>query len=248
MKRILCLCLALFGLAAGQPADEYVQGNAAYQAGDYQKAAVHYQSAAAAGYQAFELYYNLGNCYYKLQQIGKSLLYYEKAARINPTDPDLQYNLELARLHVVDKIITPPEFFWQRIGGRIKSALSLDQLAGFLLLWIVLAALAMIGKWCGTRDPWRRLTGYLWMPLGILTALWALFFIVRVNQSSHDRAAIIMEHKVSVLSAPADNSTEVFALHEGCKVRLEEKSGGYVRISLPDGKVGWAPITGLQEI
>jgi len=248
MKRIFYVCLALYGLGLGQPANEFIQGNAAYQAGDYQKAAVHYQSAATAGYQAFELYYNLGNCYYKLQQVGKSLLYYEKAARINPSDPDLQHNLELSRLQVVDKIITPPEFFWQRIGRSIKSALSLDQLAGFLLLWLVLAAVAVIGKWFVHRDPWRRLTGTLWMPLVILAALWALFFFVRVNQSSHDRAAIIMEHKVSILSAPSDNSTEVFALHEGCKVRLEEKSGGYVRISLPDGKVGWAPLQSLEQI
>jgi len=248
MKRLYLICLGLCATAWPQPVSLYQQGHAAYQAGDYQKAAECYESVVQAGYQAFELFYNLGNCYYKLQQTGRCMLNYEKARKLNPLDPDLLYNLELAQLRVVDKIISPPEFFWTRIARSLLSALSLDQLALVLVGLLFLAVALTIAKLFVKRDPWRLLVGYSWWPLVILASVTILFFALRVNQSHQEKAAIIMVDKVSVLSSPSVGGTEVFALHEGSKVRLAEKSHDYVRISLPDGKVGWAPLSSLHEI
>jgi SH3-like domain-containing protein len=44
---------------------------------------------------------------------------------------------------------------------------------------------------------------------------------------------------VTVLSAPNEDSADVFVLHEGVKVRIEEVRDEWAEISLPDGKVGW---------
>ncbi len=253
MKKTIYLLLALTACALAQTSAsgilaEYEQGHIAYQAGDYQKAAASYETAVHAGYQSFELYYNLGNCYYKLNQIGRCLLYYEKARKLDPTDPDLLFNLDLARLRVVDKIITPPEFFWNRIWKNIKSMLGLDQLAVLALLALFAAFAATVGKLYLEREPWRSLVGYVWMPLVVITVVIGLFFMLRVNQSSHEKEAIIMVEKVSITSSPSITGTEVFALHEGSKVRVEERRSGFIRISLTDGKVGWAPVGSLQEI
>jgi hypothetical protein len=51
-----------------------------------------------------------------------------------------------------------------------------------------------------------------------------------------------------VYSSPINNGTEVFALHEGSKVRIQDRSSGFIRIALPDGKVGWVPVNSLAEI
>ena len=40
-------------------------------------------------------------------------------------------------------------------------------------------------------------------------------------------------------SAPNENSTDVFVLHEGVKVTLQEQRGEWALITLPDGKSGW---------
>jgi len=248
MKKLFFLLLGLCAVLTAQPANEYQQGHAAYQSGDFHKAAQHYETVLASGLEAYQLYYNLGNCYYKLNQIGKCLLYYEKAAKLNPSDPDLLYNLELVRLRVVDKLNMPPEFFWQKIWKSLSAAFSLDQLAIGLVVLLFLAALAVIGKFFFQRDPWRMLVSAAWLPLVVLAIVISLFFFLRLNQSGHERTAIIMAEKVSVLSSPSDRGTEVFALHEGSKVRIAERSSGFVRISLPDGKVGWAPLTSLAEI
>ena len=53
---------------------------------------------------AFELEYNLGNCYYKLEEVGKTILHYERAKLIDPVNDDLRANILLADLRVIDKI------------------------------------------------------------------------------------------------------------------------------------------------
>jgi tetratricopeptide (TPR) repeat protein len=247
MKRIILLALMAGGLLA-QPRTEYEKGNVAYQKEDYSTAIAAYESALHSGYEAFELYYNLGNACYKMNQIGKSMLYYEKAKRLYPSDPDLLFNLELAQLRVVDKMITPPEFFWNKVWRGIKSLASLDQLAVYTLIFLVLAVILSIGKMFLEKEPWRSFVGYAWSPVLILFVLVGLLFLWRANQASREREGIIMAEKVSVFSSPINNGTEVFALHEGSKVRIQDRSSGFIRIALPDGKVGWVPVNTLAEI
>ena len=50
---------------------------------------------------------------------------------------------------------------------------------------------------------------------------------------------IIVETSVIVKSAPDNSSKDEFSIHEGLKVRLEDKVDDWVKISLSDGKVGW---------
>jgi len=247
MKRIPLLVL-IAGALLAQPRAEYEKGNAAYQKQDYSQAIAAYEAALHSGYEAFELYYNLGNACYKMNLIGKSLLYFEKAKKLNPSDPDLLFNLELAQLRVVDKVITPPEFFWNRMWHAVKSLASLDQLAVYTLIFLVLAVFLSIGKMFLEKEPWRSFVGYAWMPVLILFVLIAVFFLWRANQAGHEREGIIMVEKVSAFSSPSSSGTEVFALHEGSKVRIQDRSSGFLRIALPDGKVGWVAVNTLAEI
>jgi len=40
----------------------------------------------------------------------------------------------------------------------------------------------------------------------------------------------------------------MFILHEGVKVRLQERSGDWQRLKLADGKVGWLEATAVEKI
>ena len=97
----MVLALALFGVIAfpagartpRRIGEVFTRANRAYEQGDYQKAAGLYRRMLEEGYESGNLYYNLGNCYYKLKQKGRAILYYEKARRLIPGDADLQTNL-----------------------------------------------------------------------------------------------------------------------------------------------------------
>jgi len=41
---------------------------------------------------------------------------------------------------------------------------------------------------------------------------------------------------------------EVFSIHEGTRVRLDQKSGDWIEIILADGKVGWVKKDVLEVI
>ena len=62
------------------------------------------------------------------------------------------------------------------------------------------------------------------------------------------RHGIILAKKVSVVSSPSADSTEMFALHEGVKIQIIAQSGDFYRIRLSDGKDGWVAFDSLEII
>jgi hypothetical protein len=51
---------------------------------------------------------------------------------------------------------------------------------------------------------------------------------------------VIMAEAVPVRSAPADqDDLTLFEIHEGTRVRIAQRAGGWAEVVLDDGKVGW---------
>ena len=49
-----------------------------------------YDSVCNMGYSSSDLYYNIGNCYYRLNDIPNSVYYYEKALMLDPSNDDAE--------------------------------------------------------------------------------------------------------------------------------------------------------------
>ncbi|GAB4365526.1 MAG: tetratricopeptide repeat protein [Calditrichia bacterium] len=217
----------------------FLQANKAYTSEKYQEAIELYQGILSQGYQSAEVYFNLGNCYYRLNEIGQAILYYEKARQLDPQDPDIQYNLELANLRVIDRVEMPPRFFLFEWWDEIKTFYSIHQLT-YLVLILFSATLVILMIWLYIRNyRFKRLVLSLSVITAILTIFWAYIFFIRVREYHTHREAIILVPSVTVFSAPDENSTDVFVLHEGVKVYLDDQRSDWVKISLPDGKTGW---------
>ena len=81
-----------------------------YTAENYEAALAAFTSIEEAGYVSADLYYNMGNCCYKLgHRLGLSILYYEKALKLDPSYEDAAVNLEIAREGTLDRIEAVPE-------------------------------------------------------------------------------------------------------------------------------------------
>ena len=250
MQAVAVLFL-LYG-ANGFPQEEqhlFTEGNTYYQNGQYSDALGRYSKILHMGYESGPLYYNMGNCYYKLQNIGRAILYYEKAKRLMPNDEDLKENLVLANLAVVDKIPPKSEFIlFQWIHGfyhLLPKVLLAGVVAGlyvgfigFLICWIL-----------SSKRVLRIAAFRMGVVFGIFFLVFGLSLFGRLRGDKKKVEGIILEAKVDVMSAPnEEEGVEVFSLHEGTKVRLGPKSGEWVKITLLDGKVGWVKQKTLETI
>jgi tetratricopeptide (TPR) repeat protein len=241
-KVVLSLFILMFLISYGNSEnleELFNRANQAYRAEKYEDAIELYKSILSQGFENADLYYNIGNCYFRLDQVGQAVLHYEKAKKINPNESDLNYNLELANLRVVDRIQVPVRFFMFDWWDHIKWYFSLNNLVFLLIALYCLSGLMFI-VWLFVR--WEKLRSVLissGIVLGLLFIFWAYIFFLRIDEYRNRVEGIILSPSVTVVSAPDDNSADMFILHEGVKVLLNEQRDAWVNISLVDGKSGW---------
>ena len=109
---VLFIALPLYGSDLNNT--QFEKGVEAYSAGDYQSALELWLSIYKTGYNSFELDYNIGNAYFKLNDVPGAILFYERAALLNPTNDDVNYNLQIAQTRTVDKFEEIPQLFIKR--------------------------------------------------------------------------------------------------------------------------------------
>ncbi len=219
-----------------------------YRSGDYSAAISAYEEVLQQGWVSGEIYYNLGNCYYKLGQYGRAILYYERARKFLGSDPDLQLNLKLANLRIYDRIEPLPRIFLVRVLEAVGELLTVRRWALILIIaeWVVLISLILLH--IVRRPRWRRpLVGGL-VFASVLFILSGSFFLQQKIQLDRLVEGVVLAQKVEVRSAPESGSTELFALHEGVKMRILRQVSGWAEIKLADGKRGWMPQSAFEII
>ena len=245
----LVLGILLLGTVIGQDQQQlFRQANRFYEEGAFDRALSGYREILSQGYESGPLYFNVGNCYYKLGQIGKAVLFYERARRLIPGDEDLQANLALANLRVVDKIPELPEFWPITVANGLINLLSRPVLLGvtFSLYFFFIASI--IVRTLARRRAVRSVGGRSAILGGALLLLFGLFLVAQIQQAQEHNRAVVMVSTVHVMSAPGAEGVEVFTLHEGTRVRIDQTSGQWVEIVLSDGNVGWLKAETLEVI
>ncbi len=82
----------------------FFEANRAYKSDQYREAAEGYLNLVEKGFKSGHLYYNLGNAYFRLGDLGKAILYYEKARLLIPRNDDLRFNLSHANDQTLDAV------------------------------------------------------------------------------------------------------------------------------------------------
>ena len=145
MKRLLnILILFLCFLGHAQNDALFNDATKAYNEGKYDKAIEDYQKILKNGEHSAALYYNLGNCYYKLNQIAPSIYNYEKALLLDPNDSDIKNNLEHAQNMTLDAIDVLPETAMAKIYKNLTGNFTFDQLAYMAVFFVFLFVIAYI--------------------------------------------------------------------------------------------------------
>ncbi len=238
-----------FSLSAQENSVSLMQeANKAYEEGDFQTAIDSYQTLLDSNYSSEDLHYNYANSLFKSNEIALAILHYEKALKINPDSEDAAYNIKIANDRTVDKIEVIPELFFYRWWKTIYNLFSADNWAK-MMIYIAIIGLIGFGAYKYATNLSIRKFGFGMFSSGLVLAFmcWGLAASQKnyANSSSH---AIIMNSTVDILSAPSSGSSQLFVLHEGTKVRIEDQTDAWLKVSLPNGNQGWIDKEALAEI
>jgi len=236
-KRIvISLILVLFPMTAfGNDASKaFYDGVSHYEAGRYDDALDSFLTISDQGIKNGKLAYNLGNTYMQKEELGRALLWYERAARLMPKDPDLIFNRNVAFSQVKDRQedaenpVVSVLFFWKK-GIPLKTLQWLAIATGGLF-WTLFALTILL-----RRSPLKTAA----ILCGAFFALFAATALWDTAAESRIQKGVVLPKAVSVRSGLSDTATELFTLHAGSRVTVEQERGGWLRIAFAEGKIGW---------
>ncbi len=219
-----------------------------YEKQNYDSSIALLDSLLDAGLESPELYYNLGNAWFKLGEVPKAILYYEKAKKLAPNDPDIIYNLELANTRIADKIEPVPEFFLTKWWKRAINFFNEDQWMlinvlsfGLMLIFAVLFFVAHSKR----NKQIGFYMGLVFLFISLMTGF--MGYSNYKNLSTHN-SAIVFTPTVNVKSSPTANANTIFVIHQGTKVELIDQLKDWYRIKLANGSVGWIKEEDFEKI
>ena len=217
----------------------FVLGNKAYAEGIYNQAIAHYKAALDKEGYTSSLLYNLGNAYYMKNEIGRSILNYERALYLDSGNAHIKTNLALAR---------------KKSGLGIHAQVSWKDFFKRLTLnewtWtgvIVLCTFSMMIFFNGIRPGILRGTA-----LKMMGCLCFLLIMVAgtgmVLQYENLNRGVIIGNNAQLRVSPFDSAAESGVVKNGKVVQLAKTYEGYIFIHEANGQSGWIPENAVKAI
>ena len=246
MKYLVYIFLFITSFVFAQSGFE--KGNALYQKGQYEQAIQAYESVLDSRQQSADLYFNLGNCYYKLNKVAPSIYNYEKALVLAPEDVDITNNLKFAQKLTIDEVKEVPKVGFAKLLRDFTGMYHYNTWAWISIVFGLLFLGFFMGYYFSLAAVLKRIFFF-----GMF--VWVLFLLVSVGaaifEKNHfvtDRPAIVFAEVTEVKSEPQKASPATFVVHEGTKVFVKEILGKWKKIELTDGTEGWIESGAIREV
>ncbi len=198
------------------------------------------------GIQNGKLYYNLGNVYFRIKDIGRATLNYRRAEQYIPNDPNLKQNLAYAREKRLDEIdekqqtkVLKTLFFWH-YDLSTKTRVTAFAVC-FMLLWIFAGVRIFTDKsfvgWCIASSL-------------ILSLLFAGSLVADELHLRTSRPGVIISHEVVARKGNSETYEPSFKdpLHSGTEFTLLEDRGNWYQVELSDSRKCWVPSKGVELV
>ena len=213
----------------------------------YKKSVELYEKIIDSGQENSTVFYNLGNAYYRLGNIGHAIWAYRHANKFSPRDKDIIHNLKMAEAKKIDRINSPPLFILHDIYRKIKSSMTKSEtilLGG--ILFFIFSLLWIKQIFSGKKNVLSKSIFQI-----LLTVIITVHFVIldmAFERKRISNEAIIVE-KSDAQSGPflGDNKI-LFQINEGSVVEVLEEKNNWSEIILIDGKKGWVLSNTLRKM
>lgn len=217
----------------------FEDGNAAYAVKNFSKAVSEYE---AEGHKDAAVYYNLGNSYYQLGELGKAIAAWKKA--------EIAWPLWKARGELLDNIL----YVQKKQGLVADSRLSTFAYLAFYVRSLVrsislfVVQLLFLAMWLLVL-----LKGWAWYVRGnrLLVAFACMLFValgsLLAARTLCMREGIVLHDGVSMRAGPGDYR-ELAVLHAGQEIIMKGVYEEYSKIEVNNLLVGWVPSSEVEMI
>ncbi|MBX9888181.1 MAG: tetratricopeptide repeat protein [Flavobacteriaceae bacterium] len=246
MKKLVYLFLLITQVFFAQSGFE--TGNALYKKGQYEQAIDAYNTVLGSKKQSAELYYNIANCYYKLNKVAPAIYNYEKALLLSPNNTDVINNLKFAQKRTVDEVKVIPKVGFEKLLRDFTAIYNYDKWAWLTITFSVLFLLGFIGYYFSAASVLKRVffVSMFLMLVFVLISVSAAMF--EKNYAVNERPAIVFADRTEVKSEPRNKGNKVIDLHEGTKVYVKKVEGRWKKVQLTDGTIGWIESEAIREV
>lgn len=235
----ICVCLSAFAQRANTAQQLYKQKDYVGAAAVYEKMLADTITMQDNAQLRANVCYNLGNCYYKTQNYALAILNYQRVLRINPSDKDAAFNLQLTQAKLQDQFTPPSEMFfitWGRMLVKSVSATIWGYIALILLCFTTIAWLCF--KW-NDRLIMKKVN-FIWACISIAVSLLCFLFAYVENNWLYAEKQVVITKNTQTYDSPTPWAKSVKELHEGVLLDVvDEQKGGWLMVEMPDGKNVW---------
>jgi len=242
MKKFVIPALIYFQsliVSASPYSDIISQANKAYTDAKFNNAIELYKQVVDKGYQSAALYYNLGDAYFKTKNYASAILYFEKAKKLDPSDPKIDFNIQVCNTKIVDKIEELPQPFYKHWMTDFCNLFTMDIWAIVSVVCLFLFFMFMAVYLMANAVRIRKATFWAGLLFLLVTMVSGVNAYSQYRSISNSHEAIIFEPTVNVKSSPDANSQDIFVIHEGTKVKILDKVGNWLDVRIANGSDGW---------
>ena len=210
------------------------RANQAYLEDRYEEAAGLYEMIVERGHLNGNVFFNLGNTYIRLGELGRAILNYKKASVLLPRDGDLKANLQYARALAKDRIDEASPSLWNTLAFWYFGMNLWELLIAFVLLNLIFWSSALFNLY--RNSEWAKWS--LWLSL-LLSLVLGASAGMKARESFWNAGGVLLEDEAPVRAGFSRNDTTLFALHEGAEFTILDEEQGWWKIAIADGKKGW---------
>lgn len=223
--------------------------NQLYTAGNYAEAAQIYEQLLSRGVIDSSLYYNLGNTYLVQGDLGRAILNYQRAARLDPRDPDIKANLAIAREQSGNDYSSEPVSPIQSLSEFTTSWLTLNETAvSALVFWFILGFMLLAYRQFQPGKI-RALLRYGMILAALLFVFAGISFGTRLYVEQTIPEAVIVADVVTINSDPGEEFATELQLFSGTEVKLLDTQGSWAHLAGPNDVInGWIPLNTIESV
>lgn len=231
------------------------QADSAYTADNFVLAEALYLKALEVGGSSTTLYYNLGNAYYRQGNLGKAIVNYERALKLDPTNADARANLEFVNSKITDKQIDSGSYMdsvWEVTVGMFHA----DTWAVIALVLFAIFLGALAAYIFSSAVAVKKASFFGGLIVFILTVCAVIISFAAANRVNSDKYAIILPPSSQLSTSPREarsQSEQAFLLHEGTKVEIIDSianpgEGMWYEVLVGHGERAWVKASEVEKI